>query len=626
MKRLVDVREVFSLSVRAFHYRVPIGRPMWARLQLFLLLALVWSNTMAQPDSHNGRIPFWLEVHANQQIDVQMRKRIADHHSGMLVVRLWDETRYRDTAYSGNALIAKLRKAVPDVPVLSYGWATRYKDKKMECTGSRMMKWLVSEPELQLQEYLEEIDYRSLNGDPVYLGDVRNESYRRKVVSAAKQTMDRYGTQGFSIDVALRTPMFISEELQAECCRVEPVNAFCRHYADGMDSLFKELKSMLGERKLVYNGIWNLCGEMVENQMQLLAHADGALIEYFGVIPYKGTGSFKQDIAPYLSAMDRLAPEKRLSVYGRGIWSYEDYEVDYQRQRYLYGAYLLAARPNTAFKYHSSFQIPAHAGRSGGLDIYADALIDLGPPLGPRRKQGTLLTRAFTNGLVAVSPEDDGKLETIALEQPMYTPEGEELTDSTVVAPGSALILLNAKPPLAERYALELEPLADWSDAQWKNQPNGNGYLELEGVSDPLLQGEHDLILDGTRSLMPFTFLDLEAKPLDQSSRLLVVAEVDDLGRRESQVVFCVGTDDQCGDAERIDAPFFRTPTTEYKGNAKWRAIHGPEVAVGEKSQLVLDGDALLEGTRYKFRRWAYMRIQGPWQLRQVELLRESSM
>ena len=558
----------------------------------------------ASSAAEDARVPFWLGVHANQQIDVQAISLIRDR-GAVVVLRLQADDPV--AAYSGPFLVRRLKEAVKDRPVMIYGWVTRFLDKG--CTGDEMMNWLAREPDLQLQSKSGKV--RSV------FGDVRSFRYRQETARSVADIVRTYGADGVGIDLAVRTPTPSPGPLARRC---KEDAAFCGAYAAGMDDLFIELRKAMGGGWVLYNGLWNFRRGMVEDQARLLAHADGAIVEYFGTDPRADGATFQRDIAPYLKAMDRLDPEKQLFVYGRGSWAYDDYEADYRRQRYMFASYLLASRPNTAFKFQSSFQVPAHAGRSGGLDLYADAEIPLGEPLGPRVEERRLFTRSFSAGRVYVSPQG-GKPETLVLADAMYTPEGVPLVGPVTLIPGSALILLDEQPaPPVPAKPIGLESLADWTAARWVEESAEGRYLELKDLASPELVGDHDLLLDSVRTLVPFTRLDLRARTSSEHARLYAVAEVDDTERRQKHVVVCLTPAGQERCPLAVPAPLYRMPYGRRK--AEWPAVAGPEFSTDAWFVQHLVGPSLLEGTPYRFRRWAYIRFEGSWQLSDVTLRR----
>jgi hypothetical protein len=137
---------------------------------------------------------------------------------------------------------------------------------------------------------------------------------------------------------------------------------------------------------------------MLDDQQKLLPYVDAAGIEYFGLHPRRESLSLEKDAIPCIGIIQKN-PDKVFLVFWRGLWRYSDYKEDYLLQRFLYYSYLLAAGPNTLFKYHASFQVPSHAGRSGGMDVYADWKLSLGEPLGAYQRRRGLYLRRFTKGL-----------------------------------------------------------------------------------------------------------------------------------------------------------------------------------------------------------------------------------
>lgn len=554
----------------------------------------------------SSRMPFWLGVRSPEVLDVQARSLLS-RHANLLVLRFHQGGRGADIERHARAVSA-LRERLPGTPILIYGWVSRYLPKG--CSGDRGMAWLAQDPLLQLT--------RPAGASTTLFGDVRNSRYRTLAVRSLVDTAAAHGADGVGIDLAVRTPNLRPGHLARRCAE-DP--AFCRDYAAGMDALIASLDDALPRGGVVFNGIWNFGPGMVEDQERLLSAASGAIVEYFGLEPGLGQGSFARDIAPYLGTMDRLPSDKRLYVFGRGAWDYQDYDVDYRWQRHLYTAYLLGARANTSFKFQSSFQVPAHKGRSGGLDLYADQFLALGAPLGTRALVAGLWVRQWQGGLVAVSPDEEIPLQLV-LDRPMYTPEGaEEAGPVTIPAAGSVILLRHppAAPPAAHR--VPLEELGEWPGARLGPEEGGARWLELEGAEDPQQAARHDLALDRVRSLAPFPSLALDLVPMGETGRLLAVAEVDDPGRRSPWVMVCAAADTVKGCPETLPAAQYQLPPGLRRGH--WPVIPGPRVKPAERTRLLLDGPDLFEGTPYRFRRWSHLRMEGDWRIHGVQLERE---
>src|SRR5688572_3127298 len=72
--------------------------------------------------SARGEVAFWLAPRSNTIINQQVATEIGPR-AGIIVLR---GTRNNpDPAYTFPAVVGRLKKAAPDVQVLSYAWATR---------------------------------------------------------------------------------------------------------------------------------------------------------------------------------------------------------------------------------------------------------------------------------------------------------------------------------------------------------------------------------------------------------------------------------------------------------------------------------------------------------------------
>jgi hypothetical protein len=226
-------------------------------------------------------------------------------------------------------------------------------------------------------------------------------------------------------------------------------------YEKGMDLLLSALQGKIGNKQVLYNGLWNEYEGQIEEQYKFIKHANGVAIEYFGMHPNRVRSPFRKGIKPYIDIIQKTT-KKKIFVFGRGSWGYTNYVDDYLWQRYLYCFYLLVKNENTLFKYHSSFQVPPHLGRSGGMDIYNDWRLCLGEAVDRYKKYESLYERSFKNGQVLVVPHDD-KNQSFRLNKPMYTPEGELLEGEILVKAGQGIILLNHKPKILNNIKIDFE-------------------------------------------------------------------------------------------------------------------------------------------------------------------------
>jgi hypothetical protein len=548
-----------------------------------------------------GNIPFWLDVRDNHQLDDQVISFLTENAA---VVVLRARSHGPVDRYNLSAIVNRLHQTNPSLPVLLYTWVSRYLAGRG--SGAEIMGWLARKPKLQIL---------SLKDDPMSsFGDAMSPEYRRRAVDAITGALKQSGADGIAVDLAIRTPRFRPKPL-ARRCTADP--EFCGQYAHGMDMLFAELSKALGKRPLLYNGLWNFGKGMPNDQLKLIKHADAAIVEYFGMNPLEKKHSFSKDILPYLKIMQGLGAEKQLFVFGRSPLTYTDYQEDYLWQRYLYCAFLLAKQKNTLFKYHASFQVPAIAGRSGGLDVYADWQLDLGEPKGFYQVKKELYVRKFEKGLVVVAP-DDGRGGKLTLNTPLYTPEGKQLQGEIELNPGEGKLLLKKYSNQgAVRNAADAQSsdllLNNWQDARViENEGRNDSYVRLSNVTK-VLEGEHDLLLSPIRSLRMPDILNLQIRLQEPNARVLLVAEVDDPRHRANSVIIELAVPRKTPLKATGTAILFRTSTpknTRLWSNARNQPyILGPALALGQWQNLKIEGHKLLQ--QFQFKRWSHIRFVG---------------
>jgi hypothetical protein len=564
-------------------------------LQLALMMVALFAIPSASAGDFGagqGTVPFWISVRSPHQIDPQV-ERLLSGRAAFVALRFAD--RAEATASQRTSLVNRLKAAL-DRPILVYSWASR--SLSTRDTGSEAMGWLEKNPELQLTD--------AYGRKMAAYGDVRDKRYRALTAKNIGLIVNRYDADGVALDLAIRTPTPRPVRIAKRCIE-EP--EFCESYAAGMDTLFGDLRTQLGPaKKILYNGLWHFREDMIQDQIRLLDAADAVIVEYFGFRPSENLGAFAEDIAPYLSVMGSLKDNKRIYIYGRGLWSYETYVQDYLRQRYLFAAYLLAANANTAFKYHSSFQLPAHAGRSGALDLYADWFVPIGSPSEDRKSESGVFSRRFTKGLVLVLPDDQGPT-SYFVDGSMYSPEGKVYTGKVSLSPGTGLLLLNDPPASLGQVRIDLQSVSDWPNARWVSDENIGSFLALTATAHLSFGGGQDLLLDSVRVLKPRNALELNVRPSDSGARIILIAEIDDSNQQHRFAAVCLPSNEDRKCSTETDFPYYRMPLVP--GQQRLPAVSPHVLTPGRWEQVSLNGDDLFQNPPYSFRRWAYARIEG---------------
>ena len=598
-----------------------MGIPIWCGLGWLALVAMgvllnfaASSCTGPSPEEPDNAV-FWIQTIHNEALDEQSLRFVADN-AGMVVLdaRLDGPS----PAYDYAAIVDRLHELRPGLPVLLYTWANSWYD-----TGLAGSATLAGFPDLG------SLLLRNAQGEPIgskqaanyRLGDVRKREFREWMVDRIEAMVERTDTDGVALDVAMRKP---------ESCTTE--TEFCREYAEGMETLFSSLeRNLQPETILLYNGLWSFGEGMLESQKRLLPSSDAVAIEYFGLDPLRQRSSFNGDILPYVKLMQKT-PQKTFLVFGRGPWRYTDYREDYLWQRYLYSSYLLGAGEDDLFKYHASFELPARNGRTGPLDAYADWEYDLGDPSGPYEKRGGLYLRQFSEGLVLVAPHD-GLPQKFSLPEAMYTPEGKELSGELQIQPGQGLLLLSeaSKVPRSPRKDFESPdpPFASWRWAEIHTGDGGNRYLCLSRTPEGQEQ-EHDLSLEPVRSLKERPRLRLRLRTTDPGAKLLARVEVDDVSKQYAYVVLETSPRSASNHepaAVAADIPYRSAYDVPYR-RAQGLKVEVPYIPTdaavkpdGRWRTLDIDAGRLLEGGRYSFRRWDYIRLVGSMDVDDIEVL-----
>ena len=412
------------------------------------------------------------------------------------------------------------------------------------------------------------------------------------------------GSDGVALDSAIRTPRLLSGA-------VDPGS-----YPPAFDLMLKGISDVMP--MAIFNSL-----SPRPDQERLLAFAHGASIEFFGLNDRPARPpTFEANILPYLAAIGRHH-DKRFLVFGRAARSqqpYTTYEEDWLWQRYLYSAYLLAAGQNTRWKQHAGFLVSPIGGRAGGLDVYGDALHDLGSALG-NYTVGMAFTSECSTGawFLSVRPSRGGHRSCRSGDRCSRRKERRSLAASASRPARSCAV---APPAVSSARAhsgvhSRSHPLWRWSALQ---RESNIWHLHLDRTPEGE-ECEHDLALDFVRYRAARWRLTLSYRTSDKAARVETVVEVDD---REQVMRFAV-VDSALGvgagkPRRRVQ---FRAAPPAASQFARLPVVGAgaPIIADGRWRTLVIDLGAACTGSRrYEFRRAVFARLLGSMDIKQVHL------
>lgn len=460
--------------------------------------------------THHG---FWIAATDNRVFDGIVTRHLIGH-GNIIAIHAYFES----DSYSFADIVGRLKVLPPSPPVrvLFYTWAGR-KPTDGDSIGSVPT---LDDMENQLNLLLKDKE----TGDPLTISEGAREfiALDPRVPKARAWLSDRIRTvadlvrsDGVALDSAIRSPRFLNQ-----------IDDPDGRYPGDFDSMI----CGIAERTLtIFN---NLSAR--SDQEELLKVAHGASIERFGLNDrISRPPSFAADLLPYIDAIGNPDYDDRtFLVFGRASRNetpYTTYDEDWRWQRYLYCAYLLAAGANTRWKQHAGFLTSPFGGRASGLEVYADALHDLGRALGTYTVEDGCYRRAFERGLVLIVPSESRRPATVSIARPMFTPEGKRISGELSVAPGEGQLLLPlapARPPALRReFTPKTDPLWRWSALR---QESNVWHLHLDDPEDDDDQCEHDLALDLVRYRAARGLATLWYRTTDASARVETVVEVDD--------------------------------------------------------------------------------------------------
>ncbi|MGH8273559.1 MAG: putative glycoside hydrolase [Gammaproteobacteria bacterium] len=562
----------------------------------------------AAPAGASGAAVFWIGTAHNGIFDRQVRQYIGEY-AGLVVLNA--DMKGPGPSYGYKAIVSGIHAVNPTLPVLLYGWGTRW--VKNAQIGSALGAGYKDLGTNLLRTSSGKL--RTTKNGRYYFGNIADAEYRIWYLRRVRSYLKRTGTDGIALDSMNRTPGFI----QSSCSR-NPGR--CESYRRGVESLLEQIGKAIHPRPVIFNGLWNARPGLLADQEKLLPYAAGAAIEFFGRNPHRRIPPFAEGIRSYLNII-AAHPGKIFLVFGRGALGYAGYREDYLWQQYLYCAYLLVAGPNTHFHYHTTFQVPS-VGRANGIAWYADWNAPIGVPTGPYKKKGALYIRKFTQGLVLLVPRG-GKPTPYQLDSRWYTPEGIMVSGKVTVKPGKALLLSHAKPGtqgVSINFGGKQPSGSDWPAAQIKSAKNIGTHLALTALPSAQ-EWQHDLMLDPVHALNAPRCMHFELRTSDNSLKLLFVAAIDDSRQESEEAVVRLITP-----AGKLGKPGtsvrhvirFRVPGTK-KDKAPYITYKTALQPDGKWHEIDLCADSVFSGqNRYTFDQWKYVRILGATDLGPIRL------
>ncbi|MGO9566178.1 MAG: putative glycoside hydrolase [Desulfomonilaceae bacterium] len=472
------------------------------------------------------RTVYFMEGPSGAVFNPQVLEVVA-RNAGLVILNFPLKSVDRQTDFQ--AIVDRLHRSKPELPVLMYTWLTCWYPHHGRI-GTQALEGYQNQPLLSFGQSGEEA-IKQLRAGQALWADIRDEGYRKWVLERMKSAIARTGVDGVLFDMVVMKPPD-----QA----LGPGRRFPAGYDRDLMNLMRYVHSGLSPKMVLFNSLADYDPStrspdmnQVTDHERLLEYTEGVSVEHFGRHPSIGVGPFRQGIL-FLEDALRAHQQKLFLVFGRGPWKYNDYDEDYLWQRYLFCSYLLLATPNTMFKYHSTFQVPNTAGRSGGLDYYADWDIDLGEPMGPYGIKDGVYYRKFSKGLVLVAPHD-GPTCHFDVSETKWTPEGLPQRGQIEFSPGRGVILLSSpRAPLGmlqdgagDIRAVPLPPRRPKRDGL---RPSGEGATEGPGTHT-------DILLSAKRVLNPPGSVQFKISDSNPLRAILVVCEVDDSHREHSHVL-----------------------------------------------------------------------------------------
>ena len=542
---------------------------------------------------------FWVLVTDNRVFDGVVTRHVIANADILALHAFYDSP-----AYSFSDIVSRLHFAGPGFRVLFYTWCGRKPLGGTTIGSAPTLDGMEDHPGLLLKDSDGDVIVHIHGARRFILLDPRVPKARHWLRDRVSMVAGDVGSDGVALDSTIRKPLLLSDVVDPDS------------YPPKFDLMLEGISK--AQPIAIFNNL-----SPRPDQERLLAFAHGASIEFFGLNDRSSRPpTFAANILPYLDAIARHH-DKTFLVFGRASRSpqaYSTYEEDWEWQRYLYCAYLLAAGPNTRWKQHAGFLASPNSGRAGGLDVYGDALHDLGPALGDYTVEDGIYRRAFEYGLVLVSPSESRRPQSVQIGRPMFTPEGTLVSRRITLAPGEGHLLLRRRPApppaLVRQFGPKTDPLWRWSALR---EESSSWHLHLDRTEDNE-QCEHDLALDFIRHRTPRWRLRLTYRTSDAAARVETVVEVDDRDRVKRFAVvdsaLAIGAGKprpvQFRAVPAVASQFARLPVV---------GAGAPMIADGRWRTLVIDLDAACAASgRYAFRRAVFARLLGSMDIQQLHL------
>ena len=288
-------------------------------------------------------------------------------------------------------------------------------------------------------------------GDNYYMMDPGNQAWRVFWLSRVLEMQAQFGWSGLFLD-----------NVEASLTKRKMTSGLPAKYAD--DIAYKN--AVRGFLDYLYNNYAKANNRpMIANIATLkervswyeyLPYLDGAMTERWSV-----DWSYSSYADATTWEADMLMAEQTQSLGKSIIMVAPGSETDANRQNFAFASYLLVSNGKAAFRYSNSSTYRY-------IWLYSNYQVDLGTPLGPRYKSGTLWRRDFTKGFVTVDPVNHTA--TISTAAPTTVFTSTPAASPTPLAPTVTLVqptttpislpTQTAKPPTATSVVPSATPIS----------------------------------------------------------------------------------------------------------------------------------------------------------------------
>ena len=323
-------------------------------------------------------------------------------------------------------IVRHLKAHNPELTILVYTWFNRWFHTNR--IGTTVLGDLSKKNNFLIHDKNGNI--LSRKAGHILFPDISSREYQYWAISRIKKFIYESGSDGVFLDNFYARPRGV----RLHNC-LEYNQKGCQEYEVSIKQFLASLRKEIIGKKIYFNGLFS----NIKSQESLLKYTDGAMIEYFGLHP-ESNSDFDDNSMNYYRNITSHWKNKTFLVFGRSKYRNTSLKVSIRDGLYSYAKYLVhMPLNNTTYKYHSSFQVPAHKGATGGLFLLEEQKHSLGKRTGKNIVHGCIRAQEFNNGIVSYCDARSKTGGTLKLKQEYLSAHNKKVHEIFLL-PGQAKI------------------------------------------------------------------------------------------------------------------------------------------------------------------------------------------